>query len=304
MKFHFPNDAPLEERLYRIVNDLGREERNIINNPSGLLRAGLFIEDYWTQLGLKVKRQSYSVGVADCFNVEAVSDSFCGNQCPHWLIGAHYDSAPGTPGADDNLSALAILLETSRLLSEVAGSLDKVRFVAFTNEEPPHFLNESMGSRVHASACADNGDNVRGMLCLESLGYYSHESGSQELPEGFEELVRLPNNETLTLDTTIGNFLALVGDEKSVDFLDAFYSAFAHQSPIPTLPVIAPEMRMSDQFPYWDVGIPALMLTDTALFRNPNYHRPSDLPDTLDYTSMAFISKRLAESIVKLESCI
>jgi Zn-dependent M28 family amino/carboxypeptidase len=304
MRLFFPKYIDLEERLYRIVDNLGREERNLINNPSGLVRAGHFIEDYWNQLGLKVKRQTYSAGSAECFNIEAVSNSFSGNQSPHLIIGAHYDSALGTPGADDNLSALAILLESSRLLSEGESGLEKVRFVAFTNEEPPHFLNDTMGSCVHARACATLGDNVRGMLCLESLGYYSHKPGSQELPEGFEELIRGSRNRTFEVDTTIGNFLALVGDDKSVDFLDAFYTAFAPSFPIPTIPVIAPEMRMSDQFPYWDVGIPALMLTDTALFRNPNYHRASDLPETLDYTAMAFITKRLTASISLLNTKI
>jgi hypothetical protein len=103
--------------------------------------------------GLSVSRQTFRVDGIDCHNLEAVPRDFCGPQETHWILGAHYDSAPGTFGADDNISAVAILLETARLLMESENSRRNIRFVAYTNEEPPHFSNQSMGSRVHTRSC-------------------------------------------------------------------------------------------------------------------------------------------------------
>ncbi len=224
--------------------------------------------------------------------------NFCGLQEPHWILGAHYDSAPGTFGADDNISAVAILLETARLLAQSPNPPRNIRFVAYTNEEPPHFMNESMGSRVHAASCRKNGDNLQGMICLESLGYYSNEPGSQELP-----IYGVPD-ETLTfarsrgIDPTIGNYIAIVGDEHSTPLLARFDAAFSID-PVPTLPLVMPEMRLSDHLCYWDEGFPALMLTDTAMFRNPNYHQPTDTVETLDFKAMASITENLVSALAR-----
>jgi Zn-dependent M28 family amino/carboxypeptidase len=219
-------------------------------------------------------------------------------QEPHWILGAHYDSAPGTFGADDNISAVAILLETARLLAQSPNPPRNIRFVAYTNEEPPHFMNESMGSRFHAASCRKNGDNLQGMICLESLGYYSNEPGSQELP-----IYGVPD-ETLTfarsrgIDPTIGNYIAIVGDEHSTPLLARFDAAFSID-PVPTLPLVMPEMRLSDHLCYWDEGFPALMLTDTAMFRNPNYHQPTDTVETLDFKAMASITENLVSALAR-----
>ena len=307
MKTHLLNSLStcthtLEDRLHAIVDALGREERNLGNNPSGLNRAALFIESYLERLGMRTQRQTYSVGISECFNIEAVSESYLGNHCPHWIIGAHYDSAPGTPGADDNVSAVAIMLESAFLLSQIPNGLKNFRFVAFTNEEPPYFTTEAMGSRVHASSCTESGDHVLGMLCLESLGYFTNEPDSQELPEIVVHKTALPTG-TNTMNLSVGNFLALIADENSKGFLDRFHDVFAEGCSVPLLSAIAPDLRLSDQFPYWDECIPALMLTDTALFRNPNYHRGSDLPETLDYRIMAMITKQVAASLLLLSEC-
>ena len=225
---------------------------------------------------------------------------FCGLKEPHWILGAHYDSAPGTLGADDNISAVAILLETARLLMQSDHPPRNIRFVAYTNEEPPHFTNESMGSRVHATSCRKNGDNLQGMICLESLGYFTDKPGSQELPT----LYGMPD-ETLAftrsrgIDPTVGNYIAIVGDEQSAQFLARFDTAFSNR-PVPTLPLVMPEMRLSDHLSYWDEGFPALMLTDTALFRNPNYHKHTDTVDTLDFKAMASITKNLVPAMQTL----
>ena len=290
----------LQRRLFQISEALSLEERNLWNNPSGLSRAADFIEEFFSRIGLKVSRQTFQVDGFDCHNIEAVSQDFCGLGEPHWILGAHYDSAPGTFGADDNISAVAILLETARLLAQLPTPPRNIRFVAYTNEEPPHFMNESMGSRVHAQSCRKNGDNLQGMICLESLGYYSNEPGSQELPTLYgmpKETIEFTRSRGI--DPTVGNYIAIVGDEQSAQLLARFDTAFSNR-PVPTLPLIMPEMSLSDHLCYWDEGYPALMLTDTALFRNPNYHKHTDTVDTLDFEAMAAITKNLVPAMQAL----
>jgi len=291
----------IERRLFQIAEALSLEERNLRNNPSGLSRAADFIEEFFSRVGLKVSRQTFHVDGFDCQNIEAVSQDFRGLGEPHWILGAHYDSAPGTFGADDNISAVAILLETARLLVQSANPPRNIRFVAYTNEEPPHFMNESMGSRVHAQSCRKNGDNLQGMICLESLGYFSNEPGSQELPT----LYGMPENASDLMRSrgiipTTGNYIAIVGDKSSNALLARFDTAFSPGLSMPALPVVMPEMRFSDHLCYWDEGFPALMLTDTALFRNPNYHKHTDTVETLDFEAMASITKNLVSALQTL----
>ncbi|MEI8294710.1 MAG: M28 family peptidase [bacterium] len=290
----------LQRRLFHISEALSLEERNLRNNPSGLSRAADFIEEFFARVGLKVSRQTFQVDGFDCHNIEAVSQDFCGLAEPHWILGAHYDSAPGTFGADDNISAVAILLETARLLVQSPIPPRNIRFVAYTNEEPPHFTNESMGSRVHATSCRKNGDNLQGMICLESLGYYSNDPGSQELPTLYgmpKETIEFSRSRGI--EPTVGNYIAIVGDEQSAPFLARFDTAFSNR-PVPTLPLVMPEMRFSDHLCYWDEGYPALMLTDTALFRNPNYHKHTDTVETLDFEAMESITKNLVPAMQAL----
>lgn len=291
----------LQRRLFQISAALSIEERNLRNNPSGLLRAADFIEEFFSRSGFSVSRQTFQVDRFDCHNIEAVPRDFCGRQEPHWILGAHYDSAPGTFGADDNISAVAILLETARLLAQSSNPPRNIRFVAFTNEEPPHFMKESMGSRIHATSCRKNGDNLQGMLCLESLGYYSNEPDSQDLatrygmPENAEDLMS-----SRGIIPTTGNFIAIVGDKSSESLLTRFDAAFSPGLSMPALPLVRPEMRFSDHLCYWNEGFPALMLTDTALFRNPNYHRPTDTVETLDFEAMASITQNLVSAMRNL----
>ena len=292
----------LQRRLFQISEALSLEERNLRNNPAGLLRAADFIEEFFSRTGLSVSRQTFRVEGIDCHNIEAVPRDFCGLHEPNWILGAHYDSAPGTLGADDNISAVAILLETARLLTQSENPSRNIRFVAYTNEEPPHFLNESMGSRVHAASCQKNGDNLQGMICLESLGYFTDKPGSQELPKLFgmpKETIDFTRSRGI--EPTVGNYIAIVGDEQSASFLARFDDAFSRH-PIPTLPLVMPEMRLSDHLCYWDEGFPAIMLTDTALFRNPNYHRHTDTVDTLDFEAMASITKNLVPAMQSLSA--
>jgi len=229
----------LETRLRQIVEILSREERNLVNNPAGLTRAADFLESCFEGLGLNVARQTYQVGGLDCQNIEAVAQDFAGCHEPHIILGAHYDSSPGTMGADDNCSAVAILLETASLLIKNPAARRWIRFVAYTNEEPPHFTNETMGSYVHAKSCRDANHNLMAMICLESLGYFTSEPDSQEMPfhfgipQGADAMIQARG-----IDPTIGNFLAIVGDEASAAQLHLFESCLPSDSLMPTLPLI------------------------------------------------------------------
>ncbi|MEI8284311.1 MAG: M28 family peptidase [bacterium] len=301
--FHQLNEREsLDERLVLVVKNLAAEQKNTFLNPAGLARAADYIEAFFLGLGLKTMRQMYEADGVECHNIEAVGSSFQGRAKPHYILGAHYDSALGAPGADDNISAVAVMLETARGLLAAPEVLKHLRFVAYVNEEPPHFSTETMGSYVHARSCRAAGDNILGMICLESLGYYSNESGSQELPEMSEEMLALSAALMVERGITpdVGNFLALVGDEASQELLMRLDALFSKSLGVSVMPMVNPEMRLSDQFSYWDVGYPALMLTDTAFFRNPNYHEPSDTFDTLNYCIMARITRNLIEALQKL----
>jgi acetylornithine deacetylase/succinyl-diaminopimelate desuccinylase-like protein len=203
------NQSDLESLLESHVRVLCKTERNTGNCPVGLERAEKYLRGAFQGLGYEVTRQEFRADGVPSANIEALPPGFVGFDRPHIIIGAHYDSAPGTPGADDNASAVAILLEVARLLAgkPCAKSL---RFVAYTNEEPPHFCTPTMGSVVHAKHCRKRGDKIAGMICLESLGVFTNEPGSQSLailgflsiPAELDHLCRLSG-----IDPTIGNFV-------------------------------------------------------------------------------------------------
>jgi len=288
----------LESALKDHVEQLCRAERNTGNCPEGLKRAADFLAGVFKQRGYAVTSQEFpAVGIL-CANIEAVSPDFAGTDKPHLIIGAHYDSAPGTLGADDNASAVAILLELARMLADkpIAKSL---RFVAYTNEEPPHFCTPTMGSVVHAKACRKRGDKITGMICLESLGVFLTEPGSQELPaefglllEAFKKMLLPPG-----LDPTVGNYLAVIGNPASAEFMGSFVSRMANDDELPVLATEIVDIRLSDHLAYWDENYPAIMLTDTALYRNSHYHLPSDTPEKLNYPVMALLTERISNAV-------
>ena len=185
------------------------------------------------------------------------------------VIGAHYDSVSLTPGADDNASGVAVLLHLAEQLQKEQFQRT-VRFVFFTNEEPPYFLSDDMGSEVYARRCKERKENVVAMLSLETMGFYSDEPGSQHFPEG------------LTGYPDTGNFLAFVGNPESKELVKLCLERF-HGVAKESLITGESVGRLSDQASFWKYGYPGVMITDTAFFRNPNYHRKSDTPDTLDY---------------------
>lgn len=255
-----------------------------------------YIEGQWSQMGFSVERETY-----DAFGEEAtnliVERAGRKRLDEIVLLGAHYDTVSTTPGADDNASAVAVLLEVSRLLQEYAGRRT-VRYVAFACEEPPYFNLDVMGSQFHARQARLRGDKIVGMLCLEMVGYYSSAMGSQAIPPAIPRWLHrfFPQR---------GDFLAAVGNMPSWSLCWRFRRGFkrgARRMPLFSicLPEKIHEIRLSDNSSFWDQGYPALMLTDTSFLRNPNYHLATDTPDTLDYPCMTEVTLGIASAMRQL----
>jgi hypothetical protein len=209
------------------------------------------------------------------------------------VVGAHYDTVTGTPGADDNASAVAGMLELARLLAHTP--LDKtIQFVAFTLEEPPLFRSKSMGSYVYAKSLKEKDSNVEGMICLEMIGYFTDEPDSQFFPLPFMRWM-FPNR---------GNFITLVSDLQSKKFLNRVKGGFqkATDLPLETLSTVSfvPGVDFSDHRSFWKFGYDAIMVTDTAFYRNPQYHGPGDVPEILDYNRMADVVLGLKAAVEEL----
>ena len=198
------------------------------------------------------------------------------------VVGAHYDSAPGTPGANDNASGVAATLELARRLA-TRRHHRCLRFVLFANEEPPYFQNPGMGSLEHARASRERGDKVTAMLALESLGYYSSAPESQHYPGPLR--LFFPDR---------GNFVGFVGNLSSHGLVRGAIRAFRRTTAFPSegavLPSRVPGVGWSDHWSFWQANYPAIMLTDTAIFRDPNYHEPTDIASELDYLSLARVT--------------
>ncbi len=206
------------------------------------------------------------------------------------VVGAHYDTVPGSPGADDNASAVAVLIELAALMKDASPPL---RFVAFANEELPYSHGEEMGSFAYAKRARGRGERVRAMFSLEMLGYYSDAPGSQRYPP----LMRwfYPDR---------ADFIAFVGDLGARRLVKRAHALFRKHSSFPSESLAAPSfirgIRASDHWSFRMHGYPAIMVTDTAYNRNPHYHRASDTPDTLDYERMARVTLGLAGMLREL----
>jgi Zn-dependent M28 family amino/carboxypeptidase len=211
----------------------------------------------------------------------------------YYVVGAHYDTVPMTPGADDNASAVAVMLELARRLPETKLKAP-VLFAAFTLEEPPAFMTGHQGSRVFVRDCKSRGDRVLGALILEMVGYTSPR-------QHYPFVVRWAGYPAR------GNFIGIVGNWRSRQSGRAVLKGFRTNRHLPVeslfLPFdgwILPATRLSDHASFWDAGWPALMVTDTAYFRNPNYHLASDGIDTLDFVFMAQLVMSLELALVEL----
>lgn len=245
----------------------------VLNEVAAYLYAKL--ESY----GCRVSYQDFNIGSKTYRNVIGTLGPEQGERI---VIGAHYDVAGNQPGADDNASAVAGLLESARIFSNQRDLLKKrIDFVAYTLEEPPYFGSDQMGSAVHAKSLKDAGTKVDFMVCYEMIGYFSDEPNSQQFPEpGLAAIY--PN---------VGNFIVVVGIEEYSDLVETFYDRMKQHGKLPIERISLPSPHglagMSDQRSYWKYGYPAIMINDTSFLRNPNYHLHTDTIDTLDFNKMA-----------------
>jgi hypothetical protein len=289
-----PERERLSERLRADVVALVSERGDRSQGSPGTLdRASGTIESSLRDDGYAVSRLPY---VSDGVTVANLEATLAGGAKAREvvIVGAHYDTAAGGPGADDNASGVAAMLAIARALSSSKPAPARtIRFVAFVNEEPPYFWNEGMGSLVYARSCKARGDAIVAMLSLETLGYYRDEPGSQKYP---------PIVSAFYPDR--GDFVAFVGDLGSRrvvrDAIGAFREAEAFPSEGAALPSFVTGVGWSDQWSFWQVGYPGVMVTDTAPFRNPHYHQHGDRPETLDYARLARVTEGLVAVVKKL----
>jgi Zn-dependent M28 family amino/carboxypeptidase len=282
----------LRDRLRTHVETLAGEigERNVFR-PRALRDAAGFIEREWQAEGYEVRPLRYAVQGVTCANLEVTCR---GRSRPEKiiLVGAHYDSVPGSPGADDNASGVAALLEISRFVLGAAPAAT-VRCVAFVNEEPPFFLTEAMGSRRYARAARAAGEDIRLMLSLETIGYYSRTPGSQRYPP----LVGRFHPDR-------ADFVAFVSNLRSRAALRRAVAAFRAGSDFPVEHTatfgLIPGVGWSDHASFWREGYRAVMVTDTALYRYPYYHDVEDTPDKLDFEALARVTDGLSRAVASL----
>jgi hypothetical protein len=251
--------------------------RNVFR-PEALDAAAAHIERSFVAAGYRPLRQIYEVAGVHCSNIEV---EIGGASKPEEIVvlGAHYDSVIGSPGADDNASGVAALLEIARRLRGLEPDRT-LRFVAFVNEEPPHFSTPNMGSFQYAERSSGRGEKIVAILSLETIGYYSDRKGSQTYPTGLQPFF-----------PSTGDFIAFAANLRSRALLKRAVKAFTGASTLPVesaaLPELVSQVGWSDQWAFWQFDYPGLMVTDTAPFRNPHYHLPSDTPEKLDYERLA-----------------
>lgn len=275
-------EAAIEENLKLHVDRLaGLIGPRYLTKPNSIVATLGYIENQWTSMGYNLEQETYDALGLPATNLIVESPGIDNDHI--FLLGAHYDTVRGTPGADDNASAVAVMLEVSRLLRHKK-TRKRCRYVAFACEEPPYFNLDSMGSQVHARAAKRKGEKLDAMLCLEMVGYYREEIGTQAIPPGIPRWLHrfFPKR---------GNFLAAVGNLRSSRLCWNFRRRFKRASPhMPLFSIVLPEkireIRLSDNSSFWDQGYPALMLTDTSFLRNPHYHQATDTPETLNYQRM------------------
>jgi hypothetical protein len=280
--------AELVADVQKLAGEIG--ERNL-QHYAQLNAAAEFIKASFSRAGLQPRRDTYELAGKACHNIEV---EIRGARAEIIVIGAHYDSVFGSPGANDNGSGVAALLALARRFAgKPVGQT--LRFVAFVNEEPPYFQTEEMGSFVYASRCKTRGDQISGMISLETIGYFSDAPRSQRYPAPGLSLFH----------PTTGNFIGFVGNTGARVFLDRTVEIFRQQAKIPAesaaLPAFVSGVAWSDQWASWQCGYPAaIMVTDTAPFRYPYYHLASDTPDKLEYDRFALVVSALEKTIAGL----
>ena len=274
------------------IASIAAREHNITHYDE-LEKVARHIEATLASFGYAVGRQEFSADGRLVRNIDATIEPPAEKPDPEVIVvGAHYDSAPGTPGANDNGSGAAAVIELARLLRDLDRKSGKrIRFVLFVNEEPPYFMTEAMGSLRYARALAERRERVVAMYSLETIGFYSSEPGSQHYPAPFGLIY--PDR---------GDFIAFVGMLGSRPLLQETLRSFRAHTAFPSIggvaPGFIPGIAWSDHWSFAEHGFQAVMVTDTALFRYPHYHLPSDTPDKVDSEQLARVVKGI-ERVVR-----
>ena len=285
-------EVVISRHLTQHVQKLGGEigERNVWK-PQKLEAAAVYIEQSLAQLGYTCDRQEYEV---DGITVRNIDADAAGTTRPDEIVivGAHYDSVRGVPGANDNATGVAAMLEVARILRDE--KLPRtIRYVAFVNEEPPFFQSDRMGSVVYAKRCRQRNENVVAMLTPETIGCYFDEPGTQSFPALLGMFY-----------PKVGNFIAFVGETASAPLVERCVESFRRHTQFPCEGGAAPAsiegVGWSDHWSFSRQGYPALMLTDTAPFRYRHYHTSEDTPDKIDYDRTARVVAGLARVVREL----
>ena len=276
-----PAESRLRTHLEALVG-----ERHSVFAPERLKRAEDYLAEEFSRFGLNVVRHPFHALGGTYYNVIGTAP---GQQdVPPLILAAHYDTVEGSPGADDNASALAVLLEVAHRV--VHHQIQRpIRFIVFCLEE-----ENLLGSRAYVEHLAASKQLVHGALVLECVGYARDEEGSQKTPPGIS--ITVPS---------VGNFLAVIGNQASAGFTQTVSQAMGLYMPIVPLIVpgngeLLPDTRRSDHTSFWEQGFPAVMLTDTANFRNPHYHRPTDTIDTLNLDFMVSVADAVTAAVIDL----
>jgi Zn-dependent M28 family amino/carboxypeptidase len=258
-----------------------------------LERAAAFIDSSFLDAGYRPQSQWYNVGTSRCRNLAAEVRG-TGRPEEVVIVGAHYDTVPDSPGADDNASGVAAVLALARSFAGTRPART-LRFVGFVNEEPPYFWRSEMGSLVYAKKCRQDGDRVTAMLSIESVGYYSMSLASQRYPVGLGLIY-----------PARGDFVAFIGNLLSRSLVHHAIKAFRGTAALPSLGASVPNSvrgaGWSDHWSFWQQGFAGIEVTDTALYRNPYYHTSEDTPARLNYDRLARFTWAMRAVIEELAS--
>lgn len=284
------DEVELRENLRAHVAAVASREHNVFHFAE-LEAAARYIELTLASFGHSVETQRFAAAAGEVRNVE-VEVKGAARAAEIIVVGAHYDSVFGAPGGNDNGSGVAAVIELARLFRDHRPGRT-LRFVLFVDEEPPFFKSEEMGSRHYARRAKERRENIVAMFSLETLGYYSDRRGSQRypFPLGF-----------FYPDT--GNFIAFVSNLRSRPLLHEVIASFRRHAEFPSegaaAPAILPGVDWSDHWSFWQEGYPAVMVTDTAPFRYPDYHTAQDTPDKVDYDNLARVTWGLSRMLAEL----
>lgn len=279
--------ARLQEHVEMLSGTLAPRD---YKNHHNLEKTAGYISNHFARAAAQISEQVYEVHHRKYRNVIATF----GPETPSRIvIGAHYDSYKNTPGADDNASGVAGLIELAVLLGR-AELEQRVDLVAYTLEEPPFFRSGDMGSARHAALLRQEGVDIEAMLCLEMIGYFSDVADSQHFPSALIGFL-YPDK---------GNFIAVIGATNDRKLAKQVKISMRSATDLPVHAMCAPQgfpgLDFSDHLNYWKNGYRAVMITDTAFLRNARYHHPLDTSDTLDYQRMAKVVLGVYEAVIRL----